>query len=114
MDEERFARKNVGFPKYENPKKGLGILDYLKENVLAMNDKHWPLALKLYHFFIRYSGWMKKGGLKAYLYKKMIMLHPDKETHTSTVVRENISFESYGFSWSWKDQCSLTACEVFE
>ena len=86
LDEERLARKNVGFPEYKNPKKGLGILDYLKENVLAMNDKHWPLALKLYHFFIRYSGWMKKGGLKAYLYKKMIMLHPDKETHTSTIV----------------------------
>ena len=86
LDEERFARKKVGFPKYENPGKGLGILDYLKENVLVMNEKKWPLVLKLYHFFIRFSGWMKKGGLKAYLYKKMIMLYPDKEAHTSTLI----------------------------
>ena len=86
LDEERLARKNVGFPPFKNHKNGLGIYNFIKTRLLAMNDKRWPMALKLYHFFIRFSIWMKKGGMKAYLYKKMIMLHPDREAHTSTII----------------------------
>lgn len=86
LDEERLARKNVGFPPFKNHSNGLGIYNFIKTRLLAMNDKRWPIALKLYHFFIKFSTWMKKGGMKAYLYKKMIMLHPDKETHTSTII----------------------------
>lgn len=86
LDEERLARKNVGFPPFKNHRNGLGIYNFIKTRLLAMNDKRWPMALKLYHFFIRFSVWMKEGGLKAYLYKKMIMLHPDREAHTSTLV----------------------------
>lgn len=29
---------------------------------------------------------MKKGGIKAFIFKKGIMLHPDREAHTSTLV----------------------------
>lgn len=86
LDEERLARKNVGFPPFQNHRNGLGIYNFIKTRLLAMNDKRWPMALKLYHFFIRFSVWMKEGGFKAYLYKKMIMLHPDREAHTSTLV----------------------------
>ena len=86
LDEERLARKKVGFPPFENHRNGLGIYNFIKTKLLAMNDKRWPMALKLYHFFIKFSVWMKEGGMKAYLYKKMIMLHPDKETHTSTLI----------------------------
>lgn len=86
LDEERLARKNVGNAPFKNHRNGLGIYNFIKTHLLAMNDKRWPMALKLYHFFIRFSVWMKKGGLKAYLYKKMIMLHPDRGTHTSTII----------------------------
>ena len=51
-----------------------------------MSDKRWPLALKLYKMFVKYSAWMKKGGFKGKMYKKGIMLYPDMEAHTSTVV----------------------------
>lgn len=86
LDEERLARKNTGFPPFKNHSNGLGIYNFIKTRLLAMNDKRWPMALKLYHFFIRFSTWMKKGGMKAYLYKKMIKLHPDREAHTGTIV----------------------------
>lgn len=33
-----------------------------------------------------FSVWMKEGGLKAKKYNKGIMLEPDMEAHTSTVV----------------------------
>ena len=86
LDEERLKRKEVGFPPYKNPSNGLGIYNYLKEHVMAMRKSRWKWALRLYHFFIRFSVWMKEGGLKAWIYKKGIMLAPDMETHTSTVV----------------------------
>ncbi len=86
LDEERLNRKEVGFPPFKNKRNGLGIYNFLKEHVIYMSDKRWPLALKLYKMFVKFSVWMKKGGLKGKIYKKGIMLHPDMETHTSTVV----------------------------
>ena len=86
LDEERLNRKEVGFPPFKNKRNGLGIYNFLKEHVIYMSDKRWPLALKLYKMFIKFSVWMKKGGLKGKIYKKGIMLYPDMETHTSTVV----------------------------
>ena len=85
-DAERLSRKEVGFPPYKNKPNGLGIYNWLKEHVIYMSRDRWPLALKLYKLFIRFSVWMKEGGLKAKIYKKGIMLYPDMETHTSTVV----------------------------
>ncbi len=86
LDEERLARKEVGFPPYSNRPNGLGIYNWLKEHVIYMSDGRWPLARKLYRMFIRFSVWMKQGGWRAKLYKKGIMLSPDMEAHTSTVV----------------------------
>ena len=86
LDEERLQRKNVGYPPFKNHPNGLGIYNFIKVRVLAMSKKRWPFALKLYHFFIKYSVWMKEGGIKALIYKKGIMLYPDREAHTGTLV----------------------------
>lgn len=86
LDEERLKRKEVPFPPYKNKPNGLGIYNFLKEHVIYMSDKRWPWALRLYRMFIKFSVWMKEGGLKALIYKRGIMLSPDMETHTSTVV----------------------------
>ena len=86
LDQERLDRKEVGFPPYRNKPNGLGIYNWLLEHVIYMSNKRWPLALKLYRMFVKFSVWMKEGGWKGKLYKKGIMLYPDMETHTSTVV----------------------------
>ncbi len=86
LDEDRLARKEVGFPPYKNKSNGLGIGNFLKDHLIYMSDKRWPLALKLYKLFVKFSVWMKEGGIKAKIYKKGIMLAPDMEAHTSTVV----------------------------
>ena len=86
LDAERLKRKEVGFPPFRNHPNGLGIYNWLKEHVLFMTPKRWPLALKLYRMFVKYSVWMKEGGWKGKFYKKGIMLYPDMEKNTSTVV----------------------------
>ena len=86
LDQERLDRKVVGFPPYKNHPNGLGIYNFIKTHVLAMNNKRWPLALKLYKMFVKYSVWMKEGGSKAKFYKTGIMLAPDMEKQTSTLV----------------------------
>ena len=86
LDQERLDRKEVPFPPYKNKPNGLGIYNWLKEHVIYMSDKRWPIAKKLYKMFIKYSVWMKEGGKKAEFYKKGIMIAPDMEAQTSTVV----------------------------
>jgi len=86
LDEDRLNRKEVGFPPHKNKPNGLGIYNFILEHFLYMRKSLWPLALKLYHFFIKYSAWMKKGGLKSKIYKRGIMIAPVMEAHTSTIV----------------------------
>jgi len=86
LDEERLSRKEVGFPPYKNKSNGLGIFNWLVEHVIYMSDKRWPIALKLYHMFVKFSVWMKEGGWKARLYKRGIKLYPDMERPTGTIV----------------------------
>lgn len=86
LDEERLARKVVGFPPYKNRPNGLGIYNFIKEHIICMRKPIWPLSFKLYRMFVKFSVWMKEGGIKALIYKKGIMLHPDMEAQTSTVV----------------------------
>jgi len=86
LDEDLLKKKELPFPPYKNKPNGLGIYNYLKEHVIYMSDKRWPIAKKLYRMFVRFSVWMKEGGWKAKLYKKGIMLFPDMEAHTATVV----------------------------
>ena len=42
LDEERLARKEVGFPPYKNKSNGLGIYNWLLEHVIYMNNERWP------------------------------------------------------------------------
>ncbi len=86
LDQDLLDRKEVGFPPYKNRPNGLGFYNWLLNNVLYMSKKRWPLALKLYHLFVKYSVWMKEGGWKAKLYKKAIKLYPDKARPTGTIV----------------------------
>ena len=86
LDEDRLKRKEVGYPPYKNKSNGLGIYNWLLEHVIYMSKKRWPLALKLYKMFVKYSVWMKEGGRKARFYKKGIKLYPDMERPTGTVV----------------------------
>jgi len=86
LDQELLDHKEVGFPPYKNKPNGLGIYNWLVRNVVYMNKRRWPLALKLYHMFVKYSVWMKEGGWKARLYKKGIKLYPDKVRPTGTIV----------------------------
>lgn len=86
LDEERLARKVVGFPRWKNPSNGLGIYNFIKEKILAMRKSRWPWALRLYRMFIRLSKWMKEGGIKGELFKRGIMIAPNMEMHTSTVM----------------------------
>ncbi len=86
LDQELLDRKEVGFPLYKNKPNGLGIYNWLLNHVLYMSKKRWPLALKLYRLFVKYSVWMKQGGWKARFYKTAIKLYPDMERPTGTVV----------------------------
>lgn len=86
LDQERLDRKEVGYPPYKNKPNGLGIYNWILKNVLYMSKKRWPLALKLYHIFVKFSVWMKKGGLRSRIYKKGIKIYPDKERPTGTIV----------------------------
>lgn len=86
LDEERLARKVVGFPPFKNHPNGLGLYNFFKEHIFYMKKSIWPLALSLYRMFVKYSVWMKEGGWKGKLYKKGIMLYPDMEAQTSTLV----------------------------
>ena len=70
LDQALLDRKEVGFPPYKNRPDGLGIYNWILKNILYMSKKRWPLALRLYHLFVKYSVWMKKGGWKARLYKE--------------------------------------------
>lgn len=86
LDEERLARKKVGFPPFKNHPNGLGIYNFIKERVIYMRKSLWPLALKLYKFFIWCSKFLKENGWRGQLFKRGIMLAPVMESHTSTVV----------------------------
>ena len=99
LDQERLDRKEVGFPPYRNKSNGLGIYNWLLEHVIYMSRKRWPLALKLYRMFVKFSVWMKEGGWKARLYKTGIMLYPDMERPTSTVVMPSVIRSSRGTSF---------------
>lgn len=86
LDEERLERKIVGFPKYKNRPNGLGIFNFLKQNVIYVNNKRWWIARKLYRFFVDKAKWFKEDKVKGKLYKKAIMIAPPMEKNTGTLV----------------------------
>ena len=86
LSEERLASKETPYPIFKNHSNGLGIVNFLKEHVIYMSGRRWNLALKLYRFFVKYSSWMKEGGLKGRIFKQGIMLEPVMKAHTGSVV----------------------------
>ena len=86
LSQERLDQKETPYPVYKNRPNGLGVFNFLKEHVLFMSKERWPLALKLYRFFVKYSSWMKEGGFKGNLFKKGIMLEPVMKAHTGSIV----------------------------
>ena len=86
LSQERLDQKETPYPVYKNHPNGLGIYNFVKERILFMSNKRWPLALKLYHFFIKYSNWMKEGGFKGKLFKRGSMLEPVMKAHTGSIV----------------------------
>ena len=85
LNQEMLDRKETPYPPYHNRPNGLGIFNFIKERILYMSKKRWPLALKLYRFFVKYSVWMKEGGLKAKIFKRGIMLEPVMKAHTASL-----------------------------
>ena len=86
LDQARLDRKVVGFERFRNKRNGLGIYNFLKVHVFHLNDKRWPIARFLYKKIIKYSVWLKEGGLKAKLYKRVTKLEPDMKKNTGTVI----------------------------
>lgn len=86
LDQKRLERKELGMPLYKNHPNGLGIYNFFKEHIWYMSKKRWPIALKLYRMFIKYSTWLREDGWKRNFYKKGIMIAPEMEKQTSTVV----------------------------
>lgn len=86
LDQERLDRKRLGFKRYKNKGNGLGIYNFLKTHVFHLNDKNWPISKVLYKIVVKYSVWVKKGGLRAKLYKRAAQVAPDMEKNSGAVV----------------------------
>lgn len=86
LDKERLDRKPVGFAPYKNKSNGLGIYNWLAENVTYLDKKRMVVAPTLYRLFIKYSAWLKKGKIRSRLYKMVTKLYPDKEKPTSSII----------------------------
>lgn len=86
LDEERLARKKVGFRRHKNKSDGLGIYNFIIANITHLNPKKWKIAKLLYKIFVKYAPWMKQGGFKAKLYKKVTKIYPDMEKNTGSIV----------------------------
>lgn len=86
LDEKLLERKESKFPKFKNARRGLGFVNFLRKHVIYVNYKNIKLVHKLYHFVVKYSVWMKKGGLRGRTYKRLALIYPDFKKPTSTLV----------------------------
>jgi len=85
LDEERLARKAMGYEPYTPPKKGLGIVNFLKEHISA---RPWNMGFihRIFYLVVGGSRWMKEDSLRNRLYRWITMIAPEKKKHTSAVV----------------------------
>lgn len=86
LDKERLDRKKVGFKRHKNKSDGFGVYNYITSHYIHLNDKRWPIAKFLYKLFIKYAHWLKEGGIKANIYKRVTKLYPDMEKNTGSIV----------------------------
>ena len=76
LDEKLLERKIAPFPRFKNSRKGLGLANFLRKHVIYVSYKNKKIVHKLYHFVIKYSVWMKKGGLRGRTYKRIAKIYP--------------------------------------
>lgn len=86
LNEERFHTKTCEAPRYKNKPNGLGIYNFLKVHILRMTPKRWRIAQWLYRVFLKYAHWLKEGGWKGDLYRRVVMLYPPRKRNTGTVI----------------------------
>lgn len=86
LDAERLKRKEKVFTPYRRPKDGLGIFNFVKENITALKNGKWGPARLIYRTLDKYSVWMKKGGARAKIYKRITMLAPERDRHTGSIM----------------------------
>ena len=86
LDKERLDRKVVGFNPYKNRPRGLGILDFIKYHFTFATPGRMWIVRRIYHLVIKYAPWLKKGGIRAKIYKKVTMIPSETDSHTATVV----------------------------
>lgn len=86
LDQERLDSKLSPAPRFKNHPNGIGLYNFLKEHVIYVSNKSWAIAGKLYRMFVGKAKWLSKNDFKGKAYKKFIMLYPEKETNTGTVV----------------------------
>lgn len=85
LDADRLERRRSGFTPYKNKPRGLGVSDFIKEHVVYVSYKRKRIVHKLYHFVIDKSKWIKQGGLKGEMYKKLSLVSNNNQ-HTSSLV----------------------------
>ena len=85
LDEERMSRKANGYERYKTHSNGIGFFNLFKE-ILCAKPQNYKFIVTLFRALVKASAWMKKDGFKSNLYKKMMMLAPDKERNTSSLV----------------------------
>ena len=86
LDQERLDRKKTGFKRHKNKSNGIGLYNFITANIIHLNDKRWPIARFLYKLVIKYAPWLKQGGAKANIYKRITKLYPDMEKNTGSIV----------------------------
>lgn len=84
LDEERPARKEMGFDRFHNHPKGLGVFDFIKTHASA-RKWNWNLVLSVFRLIVSGSAWMKREGLKSRIYKKVMMFSPPEKHNTSAI-----------------------------
>lgn len=72
LDADRLERRRSGFTPFKNKPRGLGVSDFIKEHVVYVSYKRKRIVHKLYHFVIDKSKWIKQGGWKGEMYKKVL------------------------------------------
>ena len=85
LDEKILEEREGRFPKFKNSSNGLGIENFMRKHLIYVSYKNKKIVHKLYHFLIKYSVWIKKGGMKGRTFKRLSKIYPEYKRPTSTI-----------------------------
>lgn len=85
LDEGRPERKEMGYERFHNHPRGLGIFDFIKTHFSA-RAWNWKGVLAVFRLIVNCSAWMRKEGLKSRIYKKVMMFSPPEKHNTTAIV----------------------------